>query len=849
MIRTLLAWLPALLASPAAQADGDPESLWHLFEHPSAEVRTKLWWFHGETETTEAGIDADLEAFKAAGIGGVVFYDQIHGSGADALPAMSPGWWQMLKYAARKAQSLGLSFEVAASNGYVSGGPWITPELGMQQLTVVDRVLIVEEPQEIVLDLSHPDPHFQPVATLLFPDASDFPEFAFEPASCLLHDNEPAELTFDAGFPMEVCAISYRTNPRGKGSTGSMNIPGPPQERYFGAGFVDLPPIGTLECSNDGIRWETVAELPAIENVIGYKSKERTVSFPTACGRYYRVRIHDWMDAAGQQPKLEVADVRLTTRDRIDNWQVKSGLRTEVTYPHPEGGSRGAIDPAAIRDLTAQTDAAGRLTVELPAGCWHLLRFGHIPTGGRTKHGRPNLLGLEADVLSAEAITVHYNHYFKPICDTLAAIGCKPAGMCMDSHEAGVQNWTRGFEQRFAALRGYELIPWLPALAGYIVADRAASEQVLRDFRRTIAETIADHYYGTLATLCHADGVRFTAQAMLNIDNDNILSRSKADRPQGEFWAYQGDGNYDCLDAASAAHLYGRPIASGEAFTDTPYTATWDELLRIANLAYCRGINEFAVCASTYQPWLDRKYDDSASAHPYVFHRLHPDWVNAAPFWEYQARCAALLRAGEPVVDLCIYLGEDFPAKTYAYKLPVLPEGYNFDVCTRDALMNRFSAEEGQLAVEGGMRYRALVVQDRSPLSPEAIERLEQLARDGVPVIWCNRGEEVAERLTAFGIAPDVGVTSANRPDDRIAFFHRRTAGAEIYFLYNHSPHRYATAVTLRDGGGAVEAWSPRTGSRTAVSAAADGGYRLQLAPYESCFWIVTSDGAAAGSR
>ena len=46
--------------------------------------------------------------------------------------------------------------------------------------------------------------------------------------------------------------------------------------------------------------------------------------------------------------------------------------------------------------------------------------------------------------------------------------------------------------------------------------------------------------------------------------------------------------------------------ASGEAFTDTPYDETWDRLLRIANIAYCRGINEFAVCASSYQPWDDR---------------------------------------------------------------------------------------------------------------------------------------------------------------------------------------------------------------------------------------------------
>ena len=63
-------------ATYTAKADG----LWDSFADPSQEARTKLWWFHGETETTKEGIDADLRAFKDTGIGRVVFYDQTHGS-------------------------------------------------------------------------------------------------------------------------------------------------------------------------------------------------------------------------------------------------------------------------------------------------------------------------------------------------------------------------------------------------------------------------------------------------------------------------------------------------------------------------------------------------------------------------------------------------------------------------------------------------------------------------------------------------------------------------------------------------------------------------------------------------
>ncbi len=57
------------------------EQAWKEFANPQDSTRTKVWWFHGETETTREGITADLEAYKRGGVGGVVYYDQAHGKG------------------------------------------------------------------------------------------------------------------------------------------------------------------------------------------------------------------------------------------------------------------------------------------------------------------------------------------------------------------------------------------------------------------------------------------------------------------------------------------------------------------------------------------------------------------------------------------------------------------------------------------------------------------------------------------------------------------------------------------------------------------------------------------------
>lgn len=140
------------------------------FEHPQDSTRTKVWWFHGETETTRAGITADLEAYCEQGVGGVVYYDQTHGECEGALEAFSPMWWKMLLFASQEAKRLGLTFEVHASNGYVSGGPWITPELGMQRMTVTDTVICGGQNGEFQLPTPEsPYNYYKDVAVLAVP--------------------------------------------------------------------------------------------------------------------------------------------------------------------------------------------------------------------------------------------------------------------------------------------------------------------------------------------------------------------------------------------------------------------------------------------------------------------------------------------------------------------------------------------------------------------------------------------------------------------------------------------------------------------------------------------------------
>lgn len=86
-------------------------------------------------------------------------------------------------------------------------------------------------------------PHFRDIATLMFPDKEEYQPLTPLDGPVVIAATDTVVM-LPTGAPMTLCGISYTLTPRGKGSTGSMNIPGKPQERYFGAGYVDYPPVG-----------------------------------------------------------------------------------------------------------------------------------------------------------------------------------------------------------------------------------------------------------------------------------------------------------------------------------------------------------------------------------------------------------------------------------------------------------------------------------------------------------------------------------------------------------------------------------------------------------------------------
>lgn len=128
-----------------------------------------------------------------------------------------------------------------------------------------------------------------------------------------------------------------------------------------------------------------------------------------------------------------------------------------------------------------------------------LYRFGYTCTGKCTHPAPPGLetMSLEADKMSLRAVDTHLDHLLASLqSNGISASSPGLAFILMDSYEAGDFSWTDDFAEAFLHRRGYDLIPFLPVLAGLsTTAGKVADERFVRDYKRTKQELQTERHY------------------------------------------------------------------------------------------------------------------------------------------------------------------------------------------------------------------------------------------------------------------------------------------------------------------------------------------------------------------
>ena len=465
-----------------------------------------------------------------------------------------------------------------------------------------------------------------------------------------------------------------------------------------------------------------------------------------------------------------------------------------------------------------------------------------------------------------------------------------------DSIEVGVANWTPKMIAQFKRLRGYDPVPWFPALTGVLIGTRAQSDAFLNDYRRTLADLIASEHYGTVTKVAHENGLLVYGEALEDHRpslGDDMSMRSFADVPMAAMWTHtREDGpkqTYvaDIKGAASVAHIYGQNLVAAESLTASmnPWNYAPNDLRRVIDLEFVTGVNRPVIHTSVHQPVDDKIPGVSLFIFGQYFNR-HETWAEMARSWvDYMARTSLLLQQGRNVADVAYFYGEEGPLTGLYGDKPVgdAPTTHAYDFVNFDALIGALSNEGNELVTPGGARYRALYLGGSSRLMTlAALKRIAELAAGGATIVgrkpdgspslsgdaaeyvalvaklWPGGREtavgkgrmiassDVEAALSKIGVGSDFAFTGS--PGAEVPFVHRKLADGDAYFLVNRRNRAENIETRFRVTGNVPELWHADTGTSEPVSYRTEGAQTviaLSLDAVESVFVLFRKPAVA----
>ncbi|RKD15228.1 DNA-binding protein [Pelobium manganitolerans] len=873
-----------------------------------------VMWYWVKAGVSKAGITADLEAMKQAGIGGA--YLAFIQSGKNNPPytpiaeQLSPEWWEMVTFAVAEAKRLDLKITMHVSDGFaLAGGPWITPELSMQK--VVFSRSDVTGGRQLKLKLTKPKHHadyYEDIRVFAFPSLTGAGEnsqtlnpeitastgenvdFLVRPdGKQSFRSSEPAYITYQFAKPFTLRNVRVESN----------------GNNYQAQRLL-------LQTSTDGLNFTNHQQLQAPRHGWQDTDEEHTYSIKPVTAKYFRfvynkegsLPADENLDAAKWKPSLKLTGLQLFSEPVINQFESKNGgvWRISERTTEEEISNQLCVNPAQIIDISHFVDADGNLTWKAPAGNWTILRMGHTSTGHTNATGGGGI-GLELDKFNPKAVELHFNSWLGEILKRVGAENRDAIpGFYIDSWECGSQNWSANFAGEFKQRRGYDLMPYLPVMAGVPIESVAKSEQVLYDIRQTIAELVNDVFYKTLRKLGDEQQLSFAAENVApTMVSDGMLHFKTVDVPMGEFWLNSPthDKPNDMLDAVSAGHIYGKPIIQAEGFTTV--RMDWTEqpgmLKTLQDRNYALGLNKLVYHVYTLNPWLDKKPGMTLDGVGLYFQRDQTWWKPGKAWVNYAYNVQKLLQKGVPVRDIAVFTGDEVPRRSLLpdrfvstlpgifgaervaseklryenrdvplQKIPkgvtntangfqaekwVNPlQGYAYDSFNPDALQNAVVKDGRVKFSKNGVAYKILVLPVENLMNPSniiseaTINKISELEQQGIAVIK-DKPYTKAD-FSEFGIEKDLIVTedSGVYAQD-IAFNHRSAGNEEIYFISNQQEKERLLTFSFRHTAAQAQFYDPVWDKWSPVNQLTTQNNRsiipIKLAPAQSLFVVFNN--------
>lgn len=857
--------LPVSPASAAEIQTLTRAELEKQFAEPLDSTKPRTYWYWVDGRQTLTGITKDLEAMKRAGVG-QAYIGFIGGEGGDTGPAgrsvnaMTEEWWSLIEHAIREGGRLGVDIGLFNGIGWSqSGGPWNSQEKGMR--SIVTREVRVQGPAVFNGTIAPPTGALpgQDVRTIAFPEPL-FESGKISGTNATISGGAEVAKMFDgnmatsAEFPI----------------TGGQRIINVQTAAPFTARSLVLHPgatmisNGELQKSDDGVNFTKVIDYYADRRYGSPYLGPETLApislvFPPVSARYFRITVNN---------EGRFAEIELTGAAKIEDYSEKhfgkmfQGPKPPADYYNfpvqnePDDPAL-CIPPSQVLDISSHRNG-DQITWQVPEGNWVIQRMSMAFTGSGNTPVPPGGGGPEVDKINRESLTQHFDGYVGRILERMPpADRTALKHVVIDSYEVGSQTWTDGMAASFQAKFSYDPLPFLPALGGRIVGSAELSDRFLWDFRHFLSDRLAEEYIGGMKELSQAKGLRLWSQ---NYGHGGFFGEflkygGAGDEISGEFWQNDTAGQVETRCASSAAHIYGKNTVYAEGWTGGQiFQNTPAELKQMGDWAFCDGISHLVFHVNLMQPsdvrpgisaWFGGEFNRNNT------------WYDKAGAWaKYLQRCHTLLKQGTYVADVAYYVGEDVPKFVMDQK-PALPAGYSYDYMNAEVIMERMSVSNGRFVLPDGMSYRLLVLPEESRMRPEVLQKIRDLVAQGGAVygappmkspslrnypecdtqvsqiateMWHGidgqtvktgtygsgkifRNGEIGSILQQLSAGPDLSDAEGLIGTD-IRFIHRRTPGAEIYFLSNQTPSPISFTPSFRVAGKAPELWDPTDGTR-----------------------------------
>lgn len=381
-------------------------------------------------------------------------------------------------------------------------------------------------------------------------------------------------------------------------------------------------------------------------------------------------------------------------------------------------------------------------------------------------------------------------HYFQRFEDKMDVQGRKGMNYFFQDElfiPFNMNTWSEDFAKQFSRIKGYEVLPYLPALKEDI---GPITPKIRMDYADVLMELAEERYFKPIYDWHSSRGLIYGSD---NLDR-GLEPLNYVDYFRVESW-YTAPGNdapargssfIQTKVSSSVAHLYKRPRTWLEAFHSMGWGSSGEWLTEQLDHHFIAGGNLICMHGlyyTTHGGWWEWAPPD--------FHYRMPYWPHMKKWLEYGERLSYLMSQGTHVSDIALMYPTEpmqaFPGSrpnvSFATARTLSNAGLDYDFMDYRSLLK--TEISGNLLKVSDMSYKVLILPDMKAMHHEALQQALNFYRKGgivvatgaLPMASTRKGSNDPQ---VEAIVKEIfGLTAKDQESGKEAVIHRNAAGGK----------------------------------------------------------------------